>query len=167
MDIGKAINYIEKQIKNPKNGLPEEVFLFVSRLTPLVNVDLLIQDEDGRTLLSWRDDIHGTGWHIPGGIIRFKEKAEDRVFKVMEKEIGKSIKFDPEPIMFHQFICKHKTRGHFISILYRCFLSKNFILKNKDLKEGDKGYLRWHKKCPINLIESHKIYRKFICNKND
>lgn len=167
MDLNEAIRFIEKQIENPKNGLPEEVFLFISKITPLVNVDLLIQDENGRTLLSWRDDIHGTGWHIPGGIIRFKEKAEDRVLKVAEREIGRSVEFDSKPIMFHQFICKHKTRGHFISILYKCFLSKSFIPKNQGLKEGDKGYLKWHEKCPINLIESHQVYKKFICKKND
>ena len=163
MDIKKAINYLEKQIKDPRIGLPEDIFLFISKLTPLVNVDLLIKDEDGRTLLSWRDDIHGTGWHIPGGIVRFKEKLETRVLKVAEREIGMPIKFDQKPLAFNQLICNLNTRGHFISILYKCFLSKNFVIKNDGLTKKDQGYLKWHKNCPDNLIKSHnEIYRDYI-----
>ena len=54
----------------PRNGLPEDLFLFVSSLTPLVNVDLLIRDDAGRMLLGWRHDaFYGPGWHVPGSFI--------------------------------------------------------------------------------------------------
>ena len=53
-----------------KKDLPAKEFLEISKKTPLINVDLLIENEDGDVLLSWRDDEYcGTGWHIPGGII--------------------------------------------------------------------------------------------------
>jgi len=162
MNTSKAIEFLEKQIKDPKIGLTEEVFLFVSRLTPLLNVDLLIKDESGRILLSWRNDIHGKGWHIPGGIIRFKEKMEDRVLKVADREIGMPVKFNSKPLVINQFICNHKSRGHFISVLYKCFLSGDFIPKNIGLTKKDQGYLMWHNKCPKNLIKSHEIYRKYM-----
>ena len=76
MDTKIAIKFLENQIKNPSKGLPQEIFFFISRITPMINVDLLIKDEKGRTLLAWRDDEFYKGWHIPGGIIRFKEKTE-------------------------------------------------------------------------------------------
>jgi len=44
MNIHEAIKFLDKQIPNPSLGLPEEVFLFISRTTPIVNVDLLIKD---------------------------------------------------------------------------------------------------------------------------
>jgi len=89
MNIHEAIKYLEKEIPDPSKGLAEELFSFFSKIVPMVNVDLLIKDEKGRTLLSWRDDpIHGKGWHIPGGIIRFKETLENRILKVAETEIG-------------------------------------------------------------------------------
>ena len=76
-------------------GLPDEVFYYISRTTPLVNVDLLIKDENGRTLLSWRNDRYaGKGWHVPGGIVRFKETLETRVQKVAEIEVGVNISFE-------------------------------------------------------------------------
>lgn len=163
MNINEAIDFLDKQIIDPKKGLPEEVFLFISRLTPMVNVDLLIKDDNGRTLLSWRDDQYaGKGWHLPGSIIRFKETLETRLLKVAEKEIGTVVEFDPVPVAFNQVICDHDTRGHFISILYKCFLSSEFIPVNKGLSKNDKGYLMWHDSCPEKLVNVHEMYRKFI-----
>lgn len=163
MNIDKAIEFLEKQIKNPTIGLPEQIFLFASRITPMVNVDLLIKDEKGRTLLSWRDDYSGTGWHIPGGIIRYKEEIKTRIQKVIETEIGLPIQFDPTPIAINELMCKHKIRGnHFISILIKCFLSNKYKLNNNGLTEKDKGFLKWHKFSPANLIKVHDLYRKYI-----
>lgn len=163
MDIQKAINFLKKQIKNPSKGLPQEIFLFVSSVTPMANVDLLIKDENGRTLLSWRDDkFTGTGWHFPGGIIRLKEKFETRIQKVALTEIGAKVKFEPAPLGIYQIITDKKIRGHFISILYKCFLSEKFVINNKGLTEKDAGYLRWHDSCPKDLLKFHKIYKKYL-----
>lgn len=162
MNINEAIKFLEKQIQNPSSGLPEELFLFITRLTPMVNVDLLIKDENGRTLLSWRDDAFSAGWHVPGGIIRFKEDMKTRIQKVAETEIGVKVQFEPTPIAINQIICNHDTRGHFISILFKCFLSSKYTLNNKGLTEKDKGYLKWHESCPANLIKVHEIYRKYM-----
>lgn len=163
MNIHETIEFLDKQISDPSSGLPEELFLFISRLTPMVNVDLLIKDENGRTLLSWRDDsFAGAGWHLPGGIVRFKEKLEERVLKVAEIEIGTVVEFDPVPVTINQVICKHDTRGHFISILYKCFLSSKFIPTNTGLTNTDKGYLMWHDSCPENMVKVHEMYRKYI-----
>jgi colanic acid biosynthesis protein WcaH len=164
MKIKKTIENLEKYITDPKIGLPEEVFLFISRTTPLVNVDLLIKDENGRTLLSWRDDIYaGTGWHIPGGIIRFKETFEARLLKVAEKEIGTVLQYDPVPIAINQIIGEQGTdRAHFISLLYKCFLSSDFVLQNAGRSEKDPGFLAWHNSCPTNLVKVQEIYKKYI-----
>ena len=84
MNILDSIDYLEKNVPDPRVGLSRELFLLVSRLTPLVNVDLLVKDEAGRVLLSWRDDQYaGQGWHVPGGILRYKETLLERVDKVM------------------------------------------------------------------------------------
>ncbi|MCM8796938.1 MAG: NUDIX hydrolase [Candidatus Omnitrophica bacterium] len=164
MDIRDAIAVLNKAITNPSDGLPEELFLFISRITPLVNVDLLIKDEFGRTLLSWRDDQYcGKGWHIPGGIIRFKETLEERVKKVAENEIGIDIKFDPVPIAINQLIHSERDiRSHFISILYKCFLPSTFVPENRGLFNKDTGYLMWHNSCPRDLLKVHEIYKKYI-----
>jgi len=163
MNIHEAIKFLGKQITNPSCALPEELFLFISSITPLVNVDLLIKDEIRRTLLSWRDDIYaGAGWHIPGGIVRFKEHLEQRVRKVAEIEIGVPVKFDPVPIAMNQIICDHHVRGHHISFLYKCFLSRHYIPDNSGLSYKDSGFLMWHDSCPENLVNVQDVYKKYI-----
>eukprot|EP01037_Dinobryon_pediforme_P002305 gene2305-2344_t len=47
-----------------KDGLVDDLFYFVGRLTPYVNVDLLIRHPEHGVLMTWRDDEHsGKGWH--------------------------------------------------------------------------------------------------------
>ena len=52
----KLVRELESQLDAKTVGLLEELFLFVSRLSPLINVDLLNQDDGGRTLLTWQSD---------------------------------------------------------------------------------------------------------------
>ena len=164
MNLNDAINFLDQHIINPSEGLPDDIFYFISRTTPLVNVDLLIQDEDHRTILAWRDDVYaGTGWHVPGGIVRFKETFESRIYRVAETEIGAAVTLDPEPLVVNQLIHNnHQNRGHFISILYKCFLSKTFNPENRGLGISDAGYIMWHETCPDNMIAYHEIYRSYI-----
>jgi colanic acid biosynthesis protein WcaH len=112
--LSAAIRQIEDIADTGETGLPEELFLFVSRVTPLINVDLLIQDQRKRTLLTWRDDrFYGPGWHVPGGIIRYKETAADRIRSVARQELGVEIDFDPSPIFILESIApERKDRGH-------------------------------------------------------
>ena len=168
MNMHEVIDFLEKQVSNASLGLPDEVFHFISRLTAMVNIDLLIKDENNRTLLSWRNtEFSGKGWHIPGGIIRFKESLESRIEKVAQSEIGTVVKYDPNPIAITQIRKKHMTRGHFISFLYKCFLSRDFVPDNKSLTENDPGFLMWHDSCPDNLVQVHDtIYRCYIDNSN-
>ncbi|HCJ67563.1 MAG TPA: NUDIX hydrolase [Elusimicrobia bacterium] len=164
MNIIDAIEVLKKQVANPSVGLPDDLFYYISSVTPLVNVDLLIKDDKGRTLLSWRDDQYsGRGWHLPGGIVRFKETLETRLKKVAETELKTSIDYDLNPIAINEIIDHKKNiRAHFISILYRCSLSSTFVPENKGKKSTDKGYLKWHNICPDNLLKFHEIYRELI-----
>ena len=164
MNITDAIKFLEKQVPNPSTGLPDELFYYISKTTPLVNVDLLIKDEKGRILLSWRNDKYcGKGWHVPGGIVRFKETLEERVKKVAETEIGVEVTFDKTPVAINQCILKERDiRGHFISILYICHVPDTFIPKNKGRSRDDAGYLMWHDSIPSDLIKFHEMYKKYL-----
>jgi hypothetical protein len=62
MQGNDLIGMLESLIPVSHQGLPEDVFLFLSRITPLINDDLLTKDEMNRTLLTWRDD----GFSAPG-----------------------------------------------------------------------------------------------------
>ena len=164
ISLNDIIFILKNNMKKPEKGLPEEIFKFVSSITPLVNVDLLIKNDCNETLLTWRNKMYhfSAGWHIPGGIIRFKEKMAYRIEKVAEIELGAKILFNPEPIAINEIIIPELTeRGHFISFLYECNLitepDKKLKFKGKGPKPGE---WKWFYKCPDNLIEVHKKYYK-------
>ena len=162
--LAAAVQVLDDAVPDPSTGLPDEVFYYISKTTPLINVDLLIKDELGRTLLAWRNDHHaGTGWHIPGGIIRFKETIAERIRQVALAEIGVEVDYDPEVVAINEMIHRDRDlRGHFISLLYNCRLDSSFVPPNRGLTPADAGYLQWHERCPDNMIVYHDVYRRFI-----
>ena len=99
------ITKLLSKASNPTKGLPEDVFLLISQLTPMVNVELLINDKKKGTLLTWRDDdFYGPGWHLPGGIIRFKEEVLTRINKVAKSELGATVMLENSPIEVYEIM---------------------------------------------------------------
>jgi colanic acid biosynthesis protein WcaH len=160
VDDRAAILSLESAIGDSHRGLPENIFLFVSRITPIVNVDLLIQDKVGRTLLTWRDDrFYGCGWHVPGGIIRYKEKAADRIRVCAREEVGAELSFEQTPFLVSETISDQNSRGHFISLLYRCTLLSPLDEERRGRTEPPEvGKWRWHDRCPPNLLSVQSHY---------
>ncbi len=149
----------------PRDGLPEEIFLFVSRLTPLVNVDLVIRDAAGRCLLTWRHDaFYGPGWHVPGGIIRFKESAAARIAAVAATELGARVDHAPAPLGLHEITHPTRdTRGHFISLPYACrLLTPLDEARRWDPTRPRAGDWAWHHGAPDDLIAQHHVYRPYL-----
>lgn len=163
MDILKLQSELVEAIKNAEQGLPDEVFSFVASVTPMVNVDLLIQDEQQRVLLAWRNDGKNCGWHIPGGIIRFKETFAQRLHKTAIKELKTDITFDDVPIKITEIFMPYQRRGHFISFLYKCYLPQNYEIDNSCKEPNEDGYLKWHN-VPPKLVDGQKCYEDFLKN---
>jgi ADP-ribose pyrophosphatase YjhB (NUDIX family) len=149
----------------PEKGLPLELFALVSELMPLVNVDLLIRDEHLGTLLTWRnDEDYGPGWHIPGGIVRYKETFDSRIRVTARAELGTDVEFDPEPIAMEEAIePARRRRGHFVSLLYRCrLLAPPAESLRQAQPEPHHGQWAWHRAFPANVIPEHARYRRFF-----
>lgn len=160
--IQASIQAIDSLVPNARRGLPQELFFCVSRLTPLINVDLLIVDELDRKLLTWREDaFFGPGWHIPGGIIRFKETASERIAAVATSELGAEVSHEARPCEVNELMAPHRdVRGHCISLLYRCKLvSQLDDARKAELERPHNGQWAWFRQCPEDLIKQHTIYR--------
>ena len=164
MTLSSAIQSLDEISADPHAGLPDELFLFVSRITPLINVDLLIQDERHRTLLTWRSDQdYGAGWHVPGGIIRYKETAGRRIRETAREELGASVEFEPAPVAVMETFSPERNRGHFISLLYRCRLISEPDPRRQALTAPfQPGSWRWHTGPPPDLLKVHDMYRPFL-----
>ena len=156
---------------HPEQGLGEELFLTVSSLVPIVNVDLLVYNSKGQFLLTKRDDPYcGKGWHVPGGCIRFKETCEERIRKVALGELGISnMKIHEEPVKMFEIIEHDKRpienqneRAHFITLVFKCFVEDSYKIDNGDRTESDAGYIKWFDSLPDDLLSIQNCYREII-----
>lgn len=164
LTLRRHIEAIESAAGDPRRGLPHEVFLFVSRITPLVNVDLLIHDDRGRALLTWRDDRHfGSGWHLPGGVIRYQEAAVDRVRACALEELGADVSFDPAPVFVMETMITARDRGHAISLLFRCrLLTPPDPVREAGPKAPAAGEWQWFEGPPADLLALQADYARFF-----
>lgn len=164
MSLDEHIAAIEVAVGDPRRGLPEEVFRLLCRLTTMVNVDLLIRNERRETLLTWRHDDLYHGWHVPGGVIRYKERMEARVVEVARLELGAAVAVKGAPVAMNEVIhLDRRARGHFIAFLFECELVSPL---DETLRHHEgppqHGQWAWHGAYPPDMIGSHEMYRRFF-----
>ena len=156
---------------HPEEGLGKELFLQVSALLPIVNVDLLVYNSKGQFLLTWRDDPHcGRGWHVPGGCIRFKETFEERIRKVAKNELGLvDFTFDKDPLKVFEIIDNGRReidnqneRAHFIALAYKCYAPDDYEIDNRGKKEGNVGYIKWFDRLPGDFLCIQSCYKEIL-----
>ena len=168
MEIGlrDAIQNLKDSMRDngirASQGVGEELFLFSSTLAPVVNVDLLITDQAGRVLLSWREDsFHSPGWHVPGTCVRFRETFGESIRRCAREELGVEVSFDSEPIKVYELIRETDwdERAHFITLVFACRLSKEDVTFPEE-KQVRPGTLRWFKEMPENMTSAQICYRQ-------
>ncbi|MBL1263148.1 GDP-mannose mannosyl hydrolase [Candidatus Methylomicrobium oryzae] len=72
--------------------LDERDFLEVIERTPLVSIDLVVQDQAGRVLLGWRTrEPAKNTWFVPGGRIRKNETLDAAFSRIAAAELGTSL----------------------------------------------------------------------------
>ena len=173
--LSQIINHIFDICPNGRNGLPEELFLCISALTPIPNVDLFIFNESGEILLERRNDVfYGQGWHIPGGCVRFGETMEERIQRTAIKELGSMVKIkDKNPLAIRDVLREPveklqnpDVRGHNITILFECALPADYEIDNGIKNENDEGYLKWFATIPKDILKVHDVYNDIFRSKN-
>lgn len=161
-NIEAALEQVLVSTPDPRDGLSDPVFNFVLKVTPMINVDLLVRDDAGRTLLAWREEAYGTGWHIPGGIIRYREPMKNRITAVARLELGAMVEAEQDPCAVTEFC--HTRRGHFISLMYRCSLTSELMIPSLIFREGrpQHGMISWIKGVPTELYPAHRVYEEWL-----
>lgn len=162
--------YTEKILQiceQPEQGLPEDVFLMISALIPVPNVDLLLLNKKNELLLSWRNDaFYPRGWSLIGGCLRYGETQQERIHKTALREIGQDVEILSEALattdcrreQIQGNLKYQRMRGHHIAILYECRLTKDFDISKQKKKPGEDGYLQWFPSIPENMLELHHVY---------
>lgn len=75
--------------------LPHHDYVSVVRNTPLISIDLVIEDADGKILLGYRKNNPARDtWFVPGGVIRKNELFIDAFQRITEAELGSALDFE-------------------------------------------------------------------------
>ena len=151
-------------MKTAAEGLPEHLFNYISSVTPLINIDILLLTQRSEVALTWRDDgTYGPGWHVPGGIVRFKESIQSRINQVCLRELGVSQISSTTLLQVNQIMNPARDyRGHFISLLFSARTSEDILETSTANDLLPNGYLSLFNSSPPNLIPQHKRYHEII-----
>lgn len=160
------ISYLRNAKLDTDFGMPQELFLLLSGLIPIVNVDLLIVNSKKQILLVKRKDAwYQNSWHIPGGCMHYGEDFMHCVQETAKRELGTMLKVEPEPITVKNVIrgvdnTKEypRERGHNVAVLFKCIMPDTWNIDNGDLTENDNGYMAWFNKLPDDFMEIQHVY---------
>ena len=140
--------------------LPWPLFRFITEVVATPNVDLLVEDKEKGVLLAWRDDPFGTGWHVPGSIIRHREEIAHRIAMCAQDEFGCSLDVSDGPGALVEIF---DDRGHSVSLCFRARLLGDPGKRVRgDNEAPDAGDLRWFKTPPDRFYPSHGVYRDVL-----
>ncbi|HEY4075292.1 MAG TPA: GDP-mannose mannosyl hydrolase [Rhizomicrobium sp.] len=111
--------------------LTPEQFCSIVRHTPLVSIDLVIQDGDGHVLVGHRTNEPAKGvYFVPGGIIRKDERLDEAFYRILLGETGLTIpRSEAEPLgVFEHFYPTNRYSEpgygtHYIVNAYRLALT--------------------------------------------
>lgn len=77
------------------NRYPDDEFLNIIDKTPLVSIDLIIENPEGKILLGKRNNRPAQDyWFVPGGRIRKNETLSQAIHRISKTELGFEISLD-------------------------------------------------------------------------
>ena len=156
----RTLETLLAKLSGPSAHLPWPLFRFVTEVTATPNVDLLVRDPALGVLLAWRDDPFGTGWHVPGSIIRHREEITHRIAACAADELGCAVDAAEQPVAVIQIF---DDRGHSVSLCFPASLQgapgKRVLGTDETPRPGD---LCWFATPPDDFYPSHRVYRDLM-----
>jgi colanic acid biosynthesis protein WcaH len=72
--------------------LPKEEFISLIKNGPLVSIDLIIRNPEGKILLGYRNNFPAKNtWFVPGGRIYKNQRLDEEFLRITQTELGISI----------------------------------------------------------------------------
>ena len=143
-------------MKSEKNRrLTDEEYEFIFSRVPRLCLDFIIIKDD-RILLSQRDIEPYKGfWHLPGGMVRYKESFDDAAERILQDELGVS-PTNKESAGFIEFLKEVNENGlhtHSVSIVFKTKLGEGKIRGSNQASEVD-----FFESLPENVIPPQKKF---------
>lgn len=148
--------------------LPEVDFYQVVRSTPLVSIDLVVTDGNGRYLLGKRRNRPAKGyWFVPGGRILKDEKIATAFKRLTEEELG--ICFSENDAKFIG-VCEHFYDDNFSGVDYTThYVVLGYMLVAdidiENIPKTQHNQYEWFSKLSLLNSESVHVHTKWYLEK--
>ena len=133
--------------------ISDEQFLNVIDATPLVSIDLIIENHKGDILLGKRLNRPAKDyWFVPGGRIRKNEKIADAFARIAKVELGLSLSVNDAQLLGaynhiydDNYLGKDDINTHYVVLAYKIKLNETLNIQpdeqHSELKCWPKGEL--------------------------
>ena len=147
--------------------IDKENFLQIINLTPLVSIDLILEDQQQKFLLGKRNNRPAKGyWFVPGGIIRKNEKISEAIKRISSAELGTAFSITNATLFgVYEHLYEDNFSGaqgistHYVVLAYKIKVVKNFKI------QPDSQHLKmkwWSKNNLLNEPEVHQYTKNYF-----
>ncbi|TKF23439.1 GDP-mannose mannosyl hydrolase [Vibrio genomosp. F6] len=140
--------------------LSKQRFSEVIESTPLVSIDLVIEDESGQILLGERLNRPAQGfWFVPGGRILKDEKLEDAFARLTLEELGHEFQFSqaillgPYTHLYGDNVFGNAFTTHYVAIAYKLVVIRSELNLPTNVQHS-----RYHWYKQDELLTSDKVH---------
>lgn len=150
--------------------LSEQIFRIVIESTPLVSIDLVIRNWEGRILLRRRLNRPAQGlWFVPGGRVQKNESLDEAFLRITNYEIGQTFKRRQARLMgVYEHFYRDSVFGreeespntHYVVLAYTLFLPRGFHLTLPEIQHSD--YRWWPVRDIQHSRDIHENIRAYL-----
>ena len=148
------------------NKLDKEKFLAVIEATPLVSIDLVVEDRQGRILVGQRMNRPAQGcWFVPGGRIQKNELLADAVLRISTTELGMALSINQakylgafDHIYADNFAAQEGISTHYVALGYHIHIGDNFKIRSDDQHAAMQWLTRKQLLDQVDVHENTKQY---------
>lgn len=147
----------------------ENKFLDIIDTTPLVSIDLIIENSTGNILLGKRVNRPAQGyWFVPGGRIRKNEKIADAMLRISSVELGTPIAIEDAQLLGNynhiyddNAFGKQGINTHYVVLAYKIALPHNVVITPD---EQHSEFKWWARKDLITASDVHQNTKAYFEN---
>lgn len=139
--------------------LNNQTFKNIIKSTPLISIDFIIRNTEGKYLLGFRNNRPAKGrWFVPGGRILKNELKNDAFTRLIKDEIGLSITIQDSEFQgvyehfYDDSVFGDEISTHYVVLAYQLCADINL----EDLPNIQHSQYKWF--TPSELLESEHVH---------
>ena len=144
--------------------LDKEVFASIIHYTPLISIDLIVENSEGKVLLGKRiNEPAKDFWFVPGGRI-FKDETLDAAFeRTAKEEIGLDIKREDAAFInvyehfYDNNVFDNEFSTHYVVLAHKIVTDKNLVVNDQHEK-----YEWFDKEILLDRDDVHKYTKNYF-----